>query len=131
MSDYVKLIGEGLGIINKIQDNVEDALPNRSDLAEGILLENVDLTSTPINHGSRIRCRTELIQINSPYEVSGAPGPVSLKENHSSLGRLAPLGWNFLSKVTLSASRRSTAVWIDADGCDPLFAICTNNLNIA
>jgi hypothetical protein len=51
MSDYVKLIGEGLGIINKIQDNVEDALPNRSDLAEGILLENVDITSTPINHG--------------------------------------------------------------------------------
>ena len=51
MSDYVKLIGEGLGILNRIQDNVESALPARSQLTDGTFLEDVDIGSGPINHG--------------------------------------------------------------------------------
>lgn len=51
MSDFVKIIGEGLGLLNNIQDNVESALPERSALSEGQLVENVSVESGPINHG--------------------------------------------------------------------------------
>jgi hypothetical protein len=44
MSDFVKIISTGLSALNIVQDNVEAALPSRSDLAEGTLLQDVSVS---------------------------------------------------------------------------------------
>ena len=44
MGDFFKVLGQGLGILNQVQDNVEAALPDSSDLTEGRLVEAVNVS---------------------------------------------------------------------------------------
>lgn len=55
MSDFVKIItgvvDVGLDALNMVQDNVEQALPGRSDISEGELVENVTVSpGASVNH---------------------------------------------------------------------------------
>ena len=50
MSDFVKIVTTALPVINRIQDNVQSALPERSDITEGFLVENASYPGT-VNHG--------------------------------------------------------------------------------
>lgn len=50
MSDLLKIVTTGLEALNLVQDNVQQALPDRSDITEGVLLENVSFPGT-VNHG--------------------------------------------------------------------------------
>jgi len=51
MSDFVKIISTGLSALNIVQDNVEAALPSRSELAEGELVEATTVSpGTSVNH---------------------------------------------------------------------------------
>ena len=52
MADFLKIVGEGLGVLNRIQDNVQSALPARSDLTDGFLVEDAAVSNgATINHG--------------------------------------------------------------------------------
>lgn len=44
MSDFVKIVSTGLKALDIVQDNVEAALPSRSDLTEGAFVENVSVS---------------------------------------------------------------------------------------
>ena len=51
MSDFVKIISTGLQALDIVQDNVEAALPSRSDLTEGTLVEDVSVSpGSSIDH---------------------------------------------------------------------------------
>ena len=52
MADFLKIIGDGLGVLNRVQDNVQSALPARSDITEGFLVEDAAVSNgATINHG--------------------------------------------------------------------------------
>ncbi len=52
MSDFVKIITSALPVINRIQDNVQQALPDKSALTEGQLVENETISpGSTVNHG--------------------------------------------------------------------------------
>ncbi len=51
MSDFVKIISTGLQALDIVQDNVEAALPSRSDFTEGTLVEDVSVSpGSSIDH---------------------------------------------------------------------------------
>ncbi len=49
MADFLKIIQVGSEVLNRVQDNVGKALPARSDITSGFLVENASLSGT-INH---------------------------------------------------------------------------------
>jgi hypothetical protein len=52
MADYLKIIQVGAEILNQVQDNVQNALPDRSDLTDGFLVENASVSNgATVNHG--------------------------------------------------------------------------------
>ena len=50
MADILKIITTGIGVINRVQDNVQAAKPARSDITEGFLVENASYPGD-VNHG--------------------------------------------------------------------------------
>ena len=50
MSDFLKIVTDALPIINRVQDNVRSAIPGRSDITEGFLVENASFPGE-VNHG--------------------------------------------------------------------------------
>ncbi len=50
MSDFLKIVSTGLKALDIVQDNVESALPTRSDITEGFLVENASYPGA-VNHG--------------------------------------------------------------------------------
>ena len=52
MADFLKIVSTGLKALDIVQDNVESALPSRSDLTEGFMVENASVTpGGSVNHG--------------------------------------------------------------------------------
>jgi len=52
MADYLKIIQVGAELLNRVQDNVQNALPDRSDLTDGFLVEDAAVANeATINHG--------------------------------------------------------------------------------
>lgn len=53
MADFLKIIqavGAGVGVLNRVQDNVSAAQPARSDITDGFLVENASYPGS-VNHG--------------------------------------------------------------------------------
>lgn len=52
MADFLKVVSNVLPVINRVQDQVQEALPSRSSLAEGQLVENETISpGSTVNHG--------------------------------------------------------------------------------
>ena len=50
MADFLKIVTDAIPVLNRVQDNVRSALPARSDLTEGFLVENATVPGN-VNHG--------------------------------------------------------------------------------